>query len=503
MKYEFSFFDNIVATKPNPILHIQEPKEYYLNYLTKQFQNIFGIHTVTLNKRKSKYTVHSSSFETTLHRFADDSYLVQETLFDQHEVPAVNFAIKSLGIKVDTVLSSNTTFCSDRIYVHIKVHHSFEKLSDPEAKYFYYFYNLKSEIDRVKSTIKESVFAIKNEHETEHFVQKCQNEVESLCFQLLRLFPDGIKKCIYDKPKDFSDEEILHFIMASLENLALFIEQYYFNYLNKEACIPYRSEYLNVQKLKEKISFVSSVFLLSKIQPELLKILQSYLDRFRVYNINEKITYNELTYFNVFIDEFYQLFLTQCEVDENMIIDMLVQINFNSIKLYNYRTDRIKLEIQSIDNTKERIEKLLHYLKIHNQIPDKTRIALKPEMDSINKQLTNWIEIENNYLLKHNTLSQIKQTETSSDDKSNTKINTSLSVAQLCYFLKLMCDTGVINHPNQKEIIQFIADNFQTEKVDNISVGSISSKFYSVDLASKKVVREFLHKMLNEDSKNE
>lgn len=124
-------------------------------------------------------------------------------------------------------------------------------------------------------------------------------------------------------------------------------------------------------------------------------------------------------------------------------------------------------------------------------------------MDSINKQLTNWIEIENDYLMKHNSLSQFKQTEPSSVDKSNTKINTGLTVMQLCYFLKLMCDTGVINHPNQKEIIQFIADNFQTEKVDNISIGSIGSKFYSVDLASKKVVRDFLHKMLNEDSKND
>jgi hypothetical protein len=207
MKYEFSFFDNIVATKPNPILHNQVPKEKYLNYLTEQFQSIFGIHTITLNKRKGKYTIHNSSFETTLHRFADDSYLVQESLFDQHEKPAVEFALKNLGIKVDTVLSSNTTFCSDKVYVHIKVHHSFEKLSEPEAKYFYYFYNLKSEIDRIKTTIKESVFGFKNEHETEHFVQKCQNEIESLSFQLLRLFPDGFKKSIYNKPKEFSDEE--------------------------------------------------------------------------------------------------------------------------------------------------------------------------------------------------------------------------------------------------------------------------------------------------------
>ena len=498
MKYEFTFFDNIVATKPNPILHNQEPKEYYLNYLTNQFQNIFGIHTITLNKRKNKYTIHSSSFETTLHRFADDSYLVQESLFDQHEEPAVEFALNSLGIKVDTVLSSNTTFCSDKIYVHIKVHHSFEKLTDPEAKYFYYFYNLKSEIDRIKATIKESVFAFKNEHETEHFVQKCQNEIESLCFQLLRLFPDGFKKCIYKKPKDFSNEEILHFVMVSLENMALFIEQYYFNFINKKACIPYRSELLNHPNLKDKITFVSSVFLLSKLHPDLLLILQNYLDRFRVFNLNEKISYEELKYFNLFIDEFYLRIKSPIVADENMIIDILVQLNFNSLELFNYKTDKIYSEIENIQDPKEKVDKLLYYSKLYNQNPIKSQIAFDQGLPAINVQVTNWLEEENNYLLKQNSFEQLKQTDITSDKKSISKINTVLSVGQLSYLFKLMMDTGIINHPNQKDLFRFISDNFQTSKANNISISSINSKYYVVDETTKESLKALLIEMINE-----
>lgn len=498
MKYEFTFFDNIVATKPNPIVHNQEPKEYYLNYLIEKFDNIEGIHTVTLKKTKSNYSLLSNSFETSLHRFADDSYLVQETLFDQHDKQAVDFALKKLEINFDNVIAYSTTFCSEKVRVKIKVNHSFEKLTEPEAKYFYYFYNIKSEIDRIKSTIKESVFAFKNEHETEHFVQKCQNEVQSLCFQLLKLFPEGVKKCIYEKPTTFDDEEILHFVLASLENIALFIEQYYLRHLNEEACIPYRSGKMNHSVLKEKINTVANGLLISNLHPKLLNILQSHLDRFRKYNLEEQITYKEFNYFNLFIDEFYELFNSTQEINEEIITEMLAHLNFNSLKLYNYRAEKIKSEINSIEDYDEKIKMFLHYLKIHNQIPNKSNMAFNPVWPSINIQISNWIEEEMNCLLKQNSLTQLKQTDISSDKKVNTKISTSLSVAQLCLLFKLMSDTGIINHPNQKDIFRFIADNFQTENANNISVSSISTKYYNVDLNTIEKLKDCLIKMLSE-----
>ena len=161
MKYEFSFFDKIVATKPNPIIHDRISKEFYINYLTNHFQDIYGIHTITLKKTKSKYLLLSNSFETSLHLFADDKFLSQKSLFDHTDEKAVEFSLKWLAISKDSVISYNTHFCSENIYVHLKVQHCFEKLTDLEAKYFYYFNIFKSEIERIKISIKECVFVFK------------------------------------------------------------------------------------------------------------------------------------------------------------------------------------------------------------------------------------------------------------------------------------------------------------------------------------------------------
>ena len=312
------------------------------------------------------------------------------------------------------------------------------------------------------------------------------------------MFPEGVKKCIYEKPTTFDDEEILHFVLASLENIALFIEQYYLRHLNEEACIPYRSGKMNHSVLKEKINTVANGLLISNLHPKLLNILQSHLDRFRKYNLEEQITYKEFNYFNLFIDEFYELFNSTQEINEEIITEMLAHLNFNSLKLYNYRAEKIKSEINSIEDYDEKIKMFLHYLKIHNQIPNKSNMAFNPVWPSINIQISNWIEEEMNCLLKQNSLTQLKQTDISSDKKVNTKISTSLSVAQLCLLFKLMSDTGIINHPNQKDIFRFIADNFQTENANNISVSSISTKYYNVDLNTIEKLKDCLIKMLSE-----
>ena len=101
-------------------------------------------------------------------------------------------------------------------------------------------------------------------------------------------------------------------------------------------------------------------------------------------------------------------------------------------------------------------------------------------------------------MLKQNSLEQLKKTDITSNNKSISKINTVLSVGQLSYLFKLMMDTGMINHPNQKELFRFIADNFQTEKANNISFSSINSKYYVVDETTKESLKALLIEMINE-----
>lgn len=77
------------------------------------------------------------------------------------------------------------------------------------------------------------------------------------------------------------------------------------------------------------------------------------------------------------------------------------------------------------------------------------------------------------------------------------KLQSGLSVAQLSYFFNLLLQTDMIQHKNQRDVFRFISENFKTKMSNNISLDSISSKYYNVELNTKNAVREKIIELLN------
>ncbi len=75
------------------------------------------------------------------------------------------------------------------------------------------------------------------------------------------------------------------------------------------------------------------------------------------------------------------------------------------------------------------------------------------------------------------------------------KIKSTLSVSQLAFLYRLMYDAKAISLSNQTDILKFISENFQTANAPDISVRSLRSKYYSVDLATKESLKALLHKI--------
>src|SRR5690606_14376352 len=94
---------------------------------------------------------------------------------------------------------------------------------------------------------------------------------------------------------------------------------------------------------------------------------------------------------------------------------------------------------------------------------------------------TTWLEEEISYLSKRIRVESGQPDLFSSRSRSNVKIETALSVAQLAYLFKLLSDVGVISHRNQSDVIRLLADNFQTSKCKDISLDSLRNKFYDAD----------------------
>jgi hypothetical protein len=81
------------------------------------------------------------------------------------------------------------------------------------------------------------------------------------------------------------------------------------------------------------------------------------------------------------------------------------------------------------------------------------------------------------------------------------KIKTDLTVQQLAYLFKLLLDLGIFKQRKRTDVMKFIADNFQTRKVEDISVNSLRSKFYATDDTTREVVKDVLIRMVKEVGK--
>jgi hypothetical protein len=76
------------------------------------------------------------------------------------------------------------------------------------------------------------------------------------------------------------------------------------------------------------------------------------------------------------------------------------------------------------------------------------------------------------------------------------KINTKLSVPQLAYFFRVLYEMKKIKSPNQTDIMKFIADNFETDNVTEISINSLRSKYYNVEEKVKAGTRKQLMEII-------
>lgn len=85
-----------------------------------------------------------------------------------------------------------------------------------------------------------------------------------------------------------------------------------------------------------------------------------------------------------------------------------------------------------------------------------------------------------------------------SGSPNNKPFQTNLSVAQLAAMIRLLVDTGVLDCPNQTQLLKNISQNFTTRRQQEISPESLRQKYYQRDGATVSIVRSYLRNMLQE-----
>jgi hypothetical protein len=173
-----------------------------------------------------------------------------------------------------------------------------------------------------------------------------------------------------------------------------------------------------------------------------------------------------------------------------------VELNHNSKEFFEFQVREISNILKDIETFNSKIDYLIRTMKKYFQTNPTSPNTYSQIRPSNTEQIIAWIEEEINYLNKKHFLENPNVT-LMQPTEYKIKIQWGMSVAQLSYFYNLLHTTGIIQNKNQSDIFRNIAENNKTAKVENISVDSISAKYYNAETSSKEAVKSVIITILN------
>ena len=465
-----------------------------LNKLIKKESDSYRVHKVTILKREGTETIKIGNHKHSFH--PEVSRLELKTIFNFTEfesyIPGLKNQIQFTG---ETILFANDPQNQNNFFVYEKC--TVSELITKERFFLYCNQLLMEENQSIKLAIKEKVFKLKANTKIENYIYKSQLAMETLLNSLIKIINPETNNDLYNYSGHYDKVDCLKCIYFNLEKLIIFIENEYKNYLNENIKVPRRTVLMNDYAIRPKLDFVRDSLLAKEMNQELLKILFEPIILLSTINIQNKITYYQFSYATEYIMELSQLLAdNQNHVEEEEICNWLMDLNMNSFRFLNFRTNIIEQKLIQCESDIERLELLYKKLKKFNQYRSSLKKSYIQNLPEVKIQICNWIEEEIEFINRKRNLEDGNK-EFLKTTNSKNKILIGLSVAQISYFINILMQVGIIKHANHRDVFRMISENFKTSNADNISIDSLSSKFYNVETTTKTSIKEKIIELLN------
>jgi len=245
---------------------------------------------------------------------------------------------------------------------------------------------------------------------------------------------------------------------------------------------------------KYKLILVEKTSLLFPfLKKEDVDILHLTLSEY-IYAKRNNCTFRELWYFDSLIDKAISRIKLVKEKSNAQweLIKIVVIYNFNASTIYDYIITFFKRSLDSIDCKSLIINQIKKYQKSIAQIVEDKTLSYLAGKESLKASLINWLKRElhyynYNYILV-NPPTHVK--ESSSELELNTKIKTNLSVGQIACIIKYLINNNIIDGHNKAETIKQFSEYFTSKNADEISIKSLSNKYYELDETTLKSTKK-------------
>ncbi len=491
-RYILATYDNIIFQIFNPQQRLEKK---IIELLKNANPDCYLIHKVTICKTKKEI---SFTFSESIHCLHPNAPYFEEYKSEQlHEIeeyiPIILDKIKLQNHQITYHLVKN----KEKTIVYILESNNLEDCN-PEHLFFYYCIQvLKTENQKIIKHTKQKIFNCKSKNQIKEYIHKKQVVIDNLTRQLLKQIQPNDYKELYQFSSDGSTKDCLRAAYIYLENLHQFLETEYREYLNKNGWVPLKTIQQEALKMAPKLAVVNSFLTSKNVNKNLFSTTFDLLFKISNHKILDKLNYKNF-YFCCYLltSLHFQIINNNLLLSNDLLCEWLYVYNINSLTCFDFITDKITAQTNLFETNKEKLDFLYIQLKIFNQKNLKMNSCFKEGFPSTKVQLTSWIKDEIEYLSRNLTLETNTLTKVETKENKN-KMDTDLSVAQLSYIFSLFGESGIIKNPNNQDLFRFISENLKTKHTSQISLDSLSTKFYSVESTTKEAVRVKIIELLN------
>ena len=371
------------------------------------------------------------------------------------------------------------------------------KLSDIQEEDISNFrIQIKTEKDKVMSTIKSLVFSMESEAKIAFGVKQFHSSLIALLDQAMR---NKICNSRYPELK-----QILNELIRCISELIAFIEGRYINFLNLNDNVP--TTYLkNIkQELIKRIEAIqvrlSTDF---QAQPAFETMIQSLVIFLNQSPEEHSFTFQEIRYIKELCREFNHIEITENPIVFSQMDKLLISWNFNDVNYIANLTERISQLVSSQEKTGDRIESLLYYFKSFKQLHRKQSVVFNLKYANLNDQICNWFFQEILYLEKKMHLSVMPLQDHAESAKSNAspekpkqKVMCTLSTDQTGLILRATDELRILVARSMSEVFKTIVPHLSTPYKEELSYDGMRSKSYVAEDRDKQIAIETLERII-------
>lgn len=290
--------------------------------------------------------------------------------------------------------------------------------------------------------------------------------------------------------KQTEEKESIKIISEHVKEVFEFIKEYFSSYFDYTQKVPTYLLLHFKESLKGNAESLKKLAVNNGIEMEDIGVVISEIIE---HTITEKTSINTYSQISYYKDLFHQFLSGDGTLTSSFIRDTLYKFNYNSESFILNEYERLNKACGQLHSIKEKIALLSYELKKVNQFFSTPKSGFLQFVPSVKEQVGNWI-IEEIRFLEKGTL-PIEYANTLSE--SDNKIHTSLSVAKLAVIIRLLVVDKIIINRTVAPMLRIVGRTFSTLQKDDISVGSLETKYHAPDKATINALKDMLFKWIN------